>query len=560
MNKSLVAVGVIVALGVVWTGGAWYTGKKIETHLEDMVAQANAQLKLTAPESNLEVSYQNYHRGVFSSQLQLLVKPIAGKENPWIKSGQSVIFNESVDHGPFPLAQLKKLNLIPSMASIQTTLVNNEVSKPLFDMAKGETPFEINSRIGYSGDSSSDISLNPLNYEQKDEKVAFSGGEFQLNADRDGKAISLSGEAQSGRIDAVNEYNQKVQLTFNNLKTDGSSTLASFGERVGNQKLSLEKMTISVEGKELALLEGMEISGKSDLVNDGKTINSQLDYSLNSLKVQNQDLGSGKLTLKVGQIDGEAWHQFSQQYNAQTQALLAQPEIANNPELYQEKVTEAFFSALPLMLKGDPVITVAPLSWKNSQGESALNLSLFLKDPATTKEAPQTLAQEVDRSVKSLDAKLTIPVDMATEFMTQVAKLEGYQEDQAKKLAKQQVEGASAMGQMFRLTTLQDNTITTSLQYANGQITLNGQKMPLEDFVGMFAMPALNVPAVPAIPQQEFTAKTPEIFLSGIFFLLQHKVILNTHFHIPVIQAIAQRTTIALFPSFIGCKKEIHPL
>ncbi len=35
-------------------------------------------------------------------------------------------------------------------------------------------------------------------------------------------------EAQSGRIDAVNEYNQKVQLTFNNLKTDGSSTLASF--------------------------------------------------------------------------------------------------------------------------------------------------------------------------------------------------------------------------------------------------------------------------------------------------------------------------------------------
>lgn len=376
MNKSLVAVGVIVALGVVWTGGAWYTGKKIETHLEDMVAQANAQLKLTAPESNLEVSYQNYHRGVFSSQLQLLVKPIAGKVNPWIKSGQSVIFNESVDHGPFPLAQLKKLNLIPSMASIQTTLVNNEVSKPLFDMAKGETPFEINSRIGYSGDSSSDISLKPLNYEQKDEKVAFSGGEFQLNADRDGKAISLSGEAQSGRIDAVNEYNQKVQLTFNNLKTDGSSTLASFGERVGNQKLSLEKMTISVEGKELALLEGMEISGKSDLVNDGKTVNSQLDYSLNSLKVQNQDLGSGKLTLKVGQIDGEAWHQFSQQYNAQTQALLAQPEIANNPELYQEKVTEAFFSALPLMLKGDPVITIAPLSWKNSQGESAESVAV----------------------------------------------------------------------------------------------------------------------------------------------------------------------------------------
>lgn len=118
--------------------------------------------------------------------------------------------------------------------------------------------------------------------------------------------VSLSGEAQSGPVDAVNEYNQKVQLTFNNLKTDGTSKLASFGERVGDQKLTLDKLSIAIEGKEMAVLEGMEIAGKSDLVNDGKTINSQLDYSLNSLKVQNQDLGSGKLTLKVGQIDGEA--------------------------------------------------------------------------------------------------------------------------------------------------------------------------------------------------------------------------------------------------------------
>lgn len=33
-------------------------------------------------------------------------------------------------------------------------------------------------------------------------------------------------------------------------------------------------MIILVEGKELVLLEGMEISGKLDLVNDGKMINS----------------------------------------------------------------------------------------------------------------------------------------------------------------------------------------------------------------------------------------------------------------------------------------------
>lgn len=84
--------------------------------------------------------------------------------------------------------------------------------------------------------------------------------------------VSLSGEAQSGPVDAVNEYNQKVQLTFNNLKTDGTSKLASFGERVGDQKLTLDKLSIAIEGKEMAVLEGMEIAGKSDLVNDGKPL------------------------------------------------------------------------------------------------------------------------------------------------------------------------------------------------------------------------------------------------------------------------------------------------
>jgi uncharacterized protein YdgA (DUF945 family) len=77
MKKSLVAAGIIVALGVIWTGGAWYTetaGKP-----RRYVQQANAQLQSSAPEAGVELSWQNYQRGVFSSHLQLVVKPVAGK-------------------------------------------------------------------------------------------------------------------------------------------------------------------------------------------------------------------------------------------------------------------------------------------------------------------------------------------------------------------------------------------------------------------------------------------------------------------------------------------------
>ena len=71
MKKSLVAAGVIVALGVVWTGGAWFTGKQLEGRIADMVQQANAQLRSSAPESGLELSYQDYQRGLFLSLIHI---------------------------------------------------------------------------------------------------------------------------------------------------------------------------------------------------------------------------------------------------------------------------------------------------------------------------------------------------------------------------------------------------------------------------------------------------------------------------------------------------------
>lgn len=503
MKKTLVAAGIIVALGAVWTGGAWYTGKQIEKRLADIIAQANAGLAQDASGAGLQIAWQNYQRGVFSSHLQIVAKPADGAENSWLKPGQSVVLNETVYHGPFPL---KKFSLIPAMAVVDSTLEKSDLSKQLFALAKDKSPFEITTRIGYSGATSSDIQLNPLSYESGDDKIAFSGGEFTLDADKDGNALSLSGGAKDGLLNVVNEYGQKVQFTFNNLKADGESTLTSFDERIGSQKLTLDKLAVAIEDKELAVLENMALDGKADLSKDGKTINSSLDYTLESLKLQGTDMGSGKLALKVNNIDGEGWHKFSQQYNGQVQALLNQPEIMQNPELYQQTVTDAFFNALPLVMKGEPVITIAPLSWKNAKGESTFNLNLALKDP--TQAAPsQTIAGEVDSSVKSLDSKLTIPMEMATELMTQVARIEGYQQADAARLADQQVKGLAAMGQMFRITTVQDNSIQTSLQYANGQVTLNGQKMPLEQFVGMFGVPDLLTPApvqpqaAPVVPQ-----------------------------------------------------------
>lgn len=92
------------------------------------------------------------------------------------------------------------------------------------------------------------------------------------------------------------------------------------------------------------------------------------------------------------------------------------------------------------------------------------------------------------QSIKKLDAKLAISMPMATQLASQAAELEGYNAEDAKRLAGQQVQGISAMGQMFKLTTQKDNVISSSFSYADGQVDLNGTKMPLAQFVGLFGI------------------------------------------------------------------------
>ena len=501
MKKSLVAVGVIAALGVVWTAGAWFTGKQMETRFADMIEQANANLKRTAPEAGLKLSYENYQRGLFSSRLQLVIEPTGRKGSPWLEPGQRVVFNEHVDHGPFPLSELKTFNLLPAMASVSSTLVNNELSKPLFDAAKGKSPFSAKTRVGYSAATDTLITLVPINHEADGEKVAFSGGTIQLKADREGKNVTLNGEMQSGLIDALNEYNQHVQLSFGNLKIDGTSEMTDFAERIGSQKLSVGTLSVAIEGQQMARREGMSLEGASTPTDDRKSINTRLDYALNSLKLQSQDMGSGKLSLKIDKLDGEAWHTFNQRYEAWMTSMAAQGEHYQDPGYFQNRMADAVIGIRPVLLKGGPSVTIAPLSWKNAKGESTFNLALQLGDPAAAGDDAKSMNELLDRTVKSLDSKLVIPVPMATHLMTQTAQLEGFQADEAARLAAKKVEGFSALGHSFGFTTREKENIVASFQYGNGKVTLNGKSMTPEEFAMMF---------IKAVPQD---SGQPEPFL-----------------------------------------------
>ncbi|EJL81299.1 MULTISPECIES: YdgA family protein [unclassified Pantoea] len=498
MKKTKVAVGVIVALGVIWTGASWFTGKQLESHMDEMLQNANAQLNAYAPNSRLTLSYQDYQRGVFSSKTKLVVQASSQtNDNPLLKPGQSIVLNETIDHGPFPFAQLKRGSLIPSMASVHTELENTDAVKKLFELTNGKSLVNADTRVGYSGATDTDLTLLAVDYNnaQTGDRLATNGGSLNISADSKGDKVSLDGDFSSIAVTSKNQVDMPVLFTLNGLKLSGDTHLSPEGVRVGDQSISLDKLNASINGQEGLSLEKLKTTSSFD--NKEGKIGGKLDVNVDKITLQKQPFGEAKLAMTFAQFDAQAVKAFSDTYNAQMQDLLSQPGVAEDPIRYQASVQTILRNNLPTLLKGSPTLSIAPLSWKNDKGESSFNLNLGFNDPATVTGEAQSLGAAVDRVLKNLDGKLTINMPMATETMRHVGLAEGYQGDDAQKLADQQVKGLAAMGQMFRLTQQQDDNIVTSLQYGNGQVTMNGDKMTLEQFLSRYMLGAPTSEGMP---------------------------------------------------------------
>ncbi|CNH52182.1 putative GTP-binding protein YdgA [Yersinia aldovae] len=490
MKKSLVAVSVIVVLGAAWTGASWYTGKLIEQRMGELVNNANGQIRTLLPKAGVKFAYKDYQRGLFSSQVRYILQAdssVAGEKA--LKEGDEVAFIETIDHGPFPLAQLKRFNLIPSMASVHTELANTPALKKLFEVTKGKSPFTADSRISYGGDTSSAITFIAIDYQQNTTSMKFSGATIDADVSRDMRNVKMSGNSDNIVFTSKNQWDQLEQFSLQGLTLKSDSKMGKFDLSIGDQQLAIKQMGFSIDGKEMATLAGFNLN--TQLGETDKDLNGKLTYSLDALKIQGNDFGSGKLAFTFDKLDGQSLKQFTSAYNQQVlQAVQAGENL--DPEAYQQQMTEMLLANVPGLLKGNPTVSIAPLSWKNTKGESSFNLNIDLMDPAQAKATAEPLLL---KSVKKVDATLTIPMVMATELTTQAARLQGYSAEEAQKLAQQQVQGIAAMGQMFKLTTTKDDVISSSFHFADNQVDLNGQKMSLQEFVGLFGMFGGGAPA-----------------------------------------------------------------
>ncbi len=487
MKKTNVALGVVIALGVVWTGASWFTGKTIESNIDQAIALGNQRLAKNFPDSHLQLSQQGYQRGIFSSRLQLVIQ--GAPENTGsslLPPGKTVILDEIIDHGPFPLSQLKRFNLIPAAASVHSELVNNDTVKALFDLAGGKSPITADTRVSYSKANDTRLRLQPLQYSDAQGKITTQSSVINIAADNEQNHISFDADIGDLLLHLTNDRKLPVDMAVNGLTFSGTSYLTPSGLRLGSQKLALKTLDTKVNGQPVISLKGTDVDSHFD-DKQGKTA-GKFTYKISDLLLKQQSLGSAALSVTLSNFDTQAVKQSYDNYNQVVKQNLA--EIAagsqQDPQEMQKSINAALLENLPLLLKGAPVVSVDSLSLKNNKGESTFSLKANFNDPTTVTVAPQSLGQVADSYMKDLTASLSINMPMAQQLVTMIGQTQGYSAADSQKLAEQQIKGLAAMGEMFRLTKVSDQNIVTQLHYTQGDVTLNGDKIPLDQFIQQY--------------------------------------------------------------------------
>ena len=195
MKKSLVAVGVIVALGVVWTGASWYMGSKIESRLQEETKLANVQLAQLAKNAqfgaDVKLEIRDYKKGVFTSNADFaVVISQDASDADQEKKVEEVVFSTDIDHGPFPLSDLAKFNLAPKLAAMNNTLVNNNTTKDLFKLTKEKSIFNVHTSLAFDGSVSGDATLNPIDFAENGGTVKTTPLTVEFSSDKNATNFS----------------------------------------------------------------------------------------------------------------------------------------------------------------------------------------------------------------------------------------------------------------------------------------------------------------------------------------------------------------------------------
>ncbi|BAT41601.1 DUF945 family protein [Escherichia albertii] len=458
MIRKLI-VGSVIAVVVILCGGTWFSGMKTQTSVEQFINGFNKANKNNNGAHNMTLSRKDYKRGFFSSSFQVALTFNNGITDSEIKPGQKIILDINVDHGPFPLSQLSKGNIKPTMATAKVSLAKSDLTQSYYTATKGKIPLTADIVAAFGGALTTEVNITPAKFQD----ISYEDGKFMFRGDDS----SPSNMAVTGYLNnIIVNLDSITKLAANSMTVNALSHMEEMRYPVGISDLKFNKVRLQVLDNDIAKINAFTAKTILERTKDKKYINANFSYAIDTLKKGDQNFGSGDMSLQFNAIDPNAFRAFIEYYNTSLRN-----QLANNPDLIKdENVMDdlrvgVLGESLPILLKSEPVIQI-PVKWKNTVGELKGHLNIATDD-----------ARSVDNSIKSLDLNIFLPFNVIGELEKQINLSEDKNTETAQRMAEQALAEFKDTGQQLDLLKFDDNAGSLQLHYEQGKVNFNGNEM-----------------------------------------------------------------------------------
>jgi uncharacterized protein YdgA (DUF945 family) len=481
MNKAAgVVVGVVVVAGIAWTGASWYTGTQVESKLQESIAKVNEQLKTLAPGSNASLALASFERGVFSStaHYSLKVPRKEAKDGAAAETAEFLV-NDHIEHGPFPLGNLKAGHFGPVMASSHAQLEKNDTVAAWFAATKGQAPITSDLSLAYGGNVDGRVQLAPAEYASGSDSLKFSGLTLNVDARNGGESAKVTGTMDSLVIGGKEADADKLtQFTVAGMNLDSDMKMGPSKLYTGKNTLTLKQIDVAATGEPPVVVK--DYSQRIDVDETGGKFGGTVVYSVGMVNVAGKDVAGGQFAFNAKNLDPAAIKTLSDTYSKMVMRSMREGHATDGSGLTptpEEK--QQLQTSLETVLAGNPTFTIDPLLVKTDKGEARFTLVLDLAKPG---QPNLPVEEAVAQTIRKLDARLQVAKPMVAGLVAQSMTQPGQDATAALQQATAQAEMMGGMAVQMGVAKIEGDNLVATLNYANGQVDFNGKKMPAAQF------------------------------------------------------------------------------
>lgn len=468
--RKWVAVGcTVLALGAIWTGTAWYTGKQLESGMAQLAESADAQARLIGAKLGETLSFEqlSYERGVFTSQARYRLKaqPLA-KDGPGA-TGRDYEIVVRLDHGPFPRYRLLQGHLFPAMAAARAELAPTPSLETWFAAAQGGVPMTAEAVAGYGRDIAASLALAPVERARDESRFSFSGLTLQTDVAAGGKHTVVT--IRSDRADLFEPFikdgaNHTRRLAMRDLAIRYDATRASDETGVATTRATLKQWTVEIDGEPVTL---RDVAVNLDASGADSAMQGKLAVQVAGIDTRAGQVANLRLAAEAHNLDLVSFRGFRDTM-----------EATKDGGSMSDKMVGA--GHVMKFLLAEPGFSLAPLQIDTANGSATLQLAVGLAAPTLWNHSPAAVVKE---TVRKFDARLSVPVASVADLIAVRLQADGMAEAAARDAARRQADGVRDRIVGSQWGRLEDGKLLASLSYAGGQVDFNGERMSLETFL-----------------------------------------------------------------------------